>query len=54
MLVAAVRAHGEFATDRFLTWALLVGIVALWLGAVFLRAVHRQEFSGTPASAGRR
>jgi hypothetical protein len=53
MLVAAARAHGEFATDRFLTWALLVGIGALWVGAVWLWVVHRRDLAGSPASLGR-
>jgi hypothetical protein len=51
MLVATVRAHGQFATGRVLTWPLLVGISCVWLGSVYLRVSHRRDF-GTARTFG--
>jgi hypothetical protein len=36
MLVAVLRAPGEFATDRPLTWIMLVGFVGVLLGSAYL------------------
>jgi hypothetical protein len=36
MLVAVLRASGEFATDRPLTWFMLVGFVGVLLGSAYL------------------
>ena len=44
MLVATVRAHGQFDTGRVLTWPLLVGISCVWVASVYLRVSHRHEF----------
>lgn len=51
MLLAVVRAQGEFATGRSLTWPLLVGVSCLWAGAVYLWASHRREFRPDPVLA---
>ncbi len=39
ILIAAVRARGEFDTSSGFTWLLLVGIVAAWAGAAVLSVV---------------
>ena len=43
ILVAAVRARGEFAPDRALTWLLGAGFIAVLVGAVWLRTVMRRR-----------
>lgn len=40
MLIAAARAGTEFATDRPLTWVMLVGFVATFAASVFLWYTH--------------
>jgi hypothetical protein len=48
MLLAVVRAQGEFDTGRSLTWPLLVGTTCLWAGSVYLRVSHRRDFGPAP------
>jgi hypothetical protein len=53
MLVAVLRAPGEFATARPLTWLMLVGFVAVLLGSGYLWYSHevaprRHSRQGTP------
>lgn len=36
ILLAVVRAHDEFATDRLLTWVMLVGFLSVLLGSAWL------------------
>ncbi len=36
ILLAAVRAHNEFFTDRPLTWVMLCGFLAMFVGSVYL------------------
>jgi hypothetical protein len=36
IVIAAVRAHGEFYTDRPITWLMLGGFVGVLLGSVYL------------------
>jgi drug/metabolite transporter (DMT)-like permease len=43
MLIAAMRAPGEFATDRPLTWLMLVGFVAVLGGSVLLWHTQRRS-----------
>jgi hypothetical protein len=49
MLVAVVRARGEFFTDRPLTWSLLVGLLAVLCGSIYLRLAHREDFRARPS-----
>jgi hypothetical protein len=45
MLLAGVRAHAELVTGRGLTWPLVVGITGVWVGSIWLRVAHRQDFA---------
>jgi len=40
MLIAALRAPGEFATDRPLTWLMLTGFAGVLLGSAYLWYSH--------------
>lgn len=42
ILLAAVRAHDEFLTDRPLTWIMLIGFLAVTIGSAFLLLAERR------------
>jgi hypothetical protein len=52
MLIAVVRAPGEFATGRPLTWLMLTGFLAVLLGSAYLWYAHelapRRRHAPTP------
>ncbi|MFZ0529865.1 MAG: hypothetical protein WAL91_04940 [Propionicimonas sp.] len=55
MLIAAVRARDEFATDRPLTWLMLAGFIGVLLGSAFLwytQEVARRRPRTTTGAAG--
>jgi hypothetical protein len=50
MLIAAVRAHSEFYSDRPVTWLMLGGFVAVLLGSAFLWFTMEIRPRGTAAT----
>jgi hypothetical protein len=52
ILIAAVRARGEFFTDRPMTWTMLIGFIAVTIGSALLLLSERRKDHlgpGTPA-----
>jgi hypothetical protein len=43
ILVAVVRATGEFFTERPMTWVMFIGFIAVILGSAFLLISHRRD-----------